>query len=169
MATWRVLFDDTKQGQGGVWYPRDADGESVILDEYHDLSASNRLESVVIYTTPNDATTRAIMARALDNNPEVREWDVSLDAALREAITADAYAYASAVAPKFDSTDQVGWIINEEDLRARVLAYIRQHGYDPRDILDNPEWLCERCGTAIAYNEQCLGFRYICQSCARDA
>ena len=169
MATWTVVFDNEKAGRAGQWWPHDRFGELLILDEYFDILASTAHQSVMKYTTADDASTRAAIARALDNNVEVLEWDVTIAEDVREAIAADAYAAASAVAPVYDSTDQVGWRLNDEDFNKRVLAYIRARGYDPRDILGQQEWICDMCGELIPYNQQCLGHIYVCETCAQYA
>lgn len=87
--------------------------------------------------------------------------------ATKETIVRQAYEAAYSVPPKFSNLDAVGSVLNDEDAQLRILAYLAAHGYDPRDILD-VVWLCKKCGHYIPYNQQCLGYAFECESCARD-
>lgn len=75
MATFRAVFDNSKQGVAGSWRPvRD---EPIILDETVDLEESNANYNVVIFETPDDPTSVHEMEYALDTNEEVVEWEIT--------------------------------------------------------------------------------------------
>jgi len=75
VATFRAVFDNSKQGVAGSWRPvRD---EPIILDETVDLEESDANYTVVIFETPDDPTSVHEMEYALDTNEEVVEWEIT--------------------------------------------------------------------------------------------
>lgn len=93
MATFRAVFDNSKQGVAGTWRPVRDDGEPVILDETVDLEESDANYTVVTFETADDSMTYASMVWALNSNEEVVEWEITgsgQHVVLRQQITKDA-------------------------------------------------------------------------------
>jgi hypothetical protein len=75
VATFRAVFDNSKQGVAGSWRPvRD---EPIILDETVDLEESDANYTVVTFETPDDPTSVHEMEYALDGNEEIAEWEIT--------------------------------------------------------------------------------------------
>lgn len=77
MATFRAIFDNSKQGIAGVWRPLRDDGEPVIIDETIDFEASDAGHTVVTFETLDDPMSFDLMVWALNSNDEVVEWEIT--------------------------------------------------------------------------------------------
>lgn len=76
VATFRAVFDNSKEGAAGVWRPQYASGKPVILDETVDLEASDTNFTRVVFETADDPLSVHLMECALDSNEEVVEWEI---------------------------------------------------------------------------------------------
>ena len=76
MITYRVVFDNSKQGRAGRWTPCDKYGDDLIIDQSFDTAASDDARSVVLYAIPNDRVSERLMDAALERNVEVISFDV---------------------------------------------------------------------------------------------